>query len=114
MFPLLGAYFGSAFLWFIAVWITQDHQLDWLAAVRWMILAGLVGLGIYVGLRTYFVNIPESIAMSAAVVARIGVLFYFVWSEFRGYGMKKVFEIIGIYVGCSLVMSGVSYAFRHL
>lgn len=100
-----GPYLGGAILWFITVWITQEHELDWYVALRWVAFAGIIGLIVYAGLSFAALEQPQTVATIASITARTTALFYFIWREFRGYGLKKVFEIVGLYVGWSAVTS---------
>ena len=111
--PLLGLYFAGAILWFITVAVTQDHQLDWHAALKWVAFAGLVGFGVFVALSAESLELPAAVAIIASIIARTLAIFYFIWREYRGYGVGKVFEITGIYLGWS-VMTQVGYHFLNM
>jgi hypothetical protein len=72
--PIIGLLFQGAVLWFIIVWVTQEHDLPWRDVLKWVVLAVAAGLAGML-LASYVLGLPYLLGLLIAVALQLAVLY---------------------------------------
>ena len=98
MIPFLGVIFDAAVLWFIIVYVTQDHMLSWHYVLLWRTMAAAAGALWYLGFL--YLEIPI-LGRAGSLVVALVVLYLLLGRQ--GYTRKQILTVLGIYAGATLI-----------
>jgi hypothetical protein len=96
--PFLGVIFDAAVLWFIIVYVTQDHMLSWYHVLTWRLAAAVAGGLCYLGF--YFLEIPV-LGLAVSVIVSLLVMYLILGRQ--GYSRKQILTVLAVYVGATVV-----------
>ena len=98
MIPFAGVVFDTAVLWFIIVFVTQDHMLTWYHVLWWRMVAAAAGGVCYLGF--YFLEIPF-VGLAGSIVISLFVMYLIL--GYQGYKRKQVLTVIAIFAGATVL-----------
>jgi hypothetical protein len=103
LFGILRFLVETALLWFIMVWVTQEHNLPWRQVVVWVLITAVVGL-VGVGLCHATKILPYSICLLVGMVMQIVALWLILRREGIASGKVTVILILFLLVRAVLAL----------
>jgi hypothetical protein len=85
----------TALLWFIIVWVTQEHDLSWRQVVTWVLIAAVAGLAGF-GLCAVTRLLPIGICLLIGMVLQIVTLWVILRRQ--GFASAKVTTILILFL----------------
>lgn len=102
MIPFLGVLVQAAILWFIVVWVTQDHNLDWRIVLLWLVLSFGAGMAGYL-LGHYILDLDDISSRVIKTILSSATLVFLIWREYR-CPIRKVLIILLIFIFVDILL----------